>query len=132
MSVRGKQSCTETWTYGQQPFWGLREIPARPEDVAILLPLLDDQIDDVRAAAERSIGGAGDAAAVAVPRMIRLLEDPNIKVCIDTATGPGDIGGGARDAIPALKHLLRTRFPSGHSDISAALKKIATSTRAPG
>jgi HEAT repeat protein len=86
---------------------GLEKIPARHSDVTALSPLLDDEVDDVRAAAAVSIGGAGSEAVAVVPKLVTMLKDKDVKVRQCAAKGLGQIGSEAKTAIPALKLALR-------------------------
>ena len=83
--------------------YGLSEIPARASDVLGLTDLLKDEIDESRAAAARSIGGAGGEASAAVPQLVLLLSDQNVSVRTAAAVGLGGVGPAAKSAIPALQ-----------------------------
>lgn len=86
----------------------------RDEDVAALLPLLDDADGAVVAAAAQALGEAG--AQVAAPRLIRLLAEP------------GDIAGAAAEALAEIGAVAPARAPllqvavraSGEAEAAAA------------
>ncbi len=81
---------------------GLAKIPGKASDVPELSELLQDDVDQARSAAARSIGGAGSEAVAAVPQLAKLLSDKNVDVRISAAVGLGEIGPVAKSAIPAL------------------------------
>jgi HEAT repeat protein len=102
--------------------YGLRKIPAGPNDVPALIKLLSDDIDVSREAAAKSLAGAGSEGVAAVPKLITLLDDKNSSVREAAAAALGKIGPGAKAAVPALKRALTDA--EIHDQAADALNRI--------
>jgi HEAT repeat protein len=103
----------------------LAQVPASPRDVPALMEMLSDDISSARAAAAKSLTGAGDEAVGAVPGLIKLLQDSDEHVRMAAVLSLGSLGKTAKSALPALKLLAKN--PTMKADAESAITNIKTS-----
>jgi HEAT repeat protein len=73
-----------------------------------------------RNAAAYEISGMGPAAAPAVPALIAALDDPEASVRFPVTVALGEIGPGAKAAVPKLKQMMDEEI---NDEIAAAAKR---------
>jgi HEAT repeat protein len=75
--------------------------------------------------ASQALGFVGADAVIAVPDLIRLLEDPSEGLRNSACIGLAGIGPPARDALPALRRALSDRSNNVRRFAQRAIDKIA-------
>ena len=73
-----------------------------------------------RNAAAYEISGMGPAAAPAVPALIAALDDPEASVRFPVTVALGEIGPGAKAAVPKLKQMMEEEI---NDEIAAAARR---------
>jgi HEAT repeat protein len=73
-----------------------------------------------RNAAAYEISGRGPAAAPAVPALIAALDDPEASVRFPVTVALGEIGPGAKAAVPKLKQMMEEEI---NDEIAAAARR---------
>ena len=81
---------------------------------------LKAQAPQVRNAAAYEISGLGPAAAPAVPALIEALSDPEPTVRFPVTVALGEIGAGAKAAVPKLKEMMEEE---NNDEIAAAARR---------
>ena len=93
-----------------------------PTLVRILLDRKDS--DETRCAAAVALGFIGPEASVAVPALVTVLADDDVRVRRKSAEALGRIGQPAAAAVPALERALKDEDAEFRSAAAEALKKI--------
>ncbi|MGB3135593.1 MAG: HEAT repeat domain-containing protein, partial [Nodosilinea sp.] len=92
--------------------------------LASIVPFLESQNPEDRAAAARELGRREFDAKGAVPNLIALLQSQDQQDRSAAASALGSIGADAREAVPALIALLESQDQQDRSDAAAALGGI--------
>ena len=106
---------------------GLSQTPAKSkEPISSGRPLrawikdLKAQAPQTRNAAAYEIAGMGPAAVSAVPALIAALDDPDPSVRFPVTVALGEIGPGAKAAVPKLQQMLAEEI---NDEIAASAKR---------
>jgi HEAT repeat protein len=105
----------------------LRLDPKHKDLLPAALELLKNQAS--RSAAMAFLGRMGAGAALAVPRLVEILEDPNDSTCREAADALGQIGSPAKEAVGPLLAQLGRADSSLCSSVITALRLIEADPR---
>jgi HEAT repeat protein len=100
-------------TAGKEPVADGRTLSQWVEELKALAP-------QTRNAAAYEISGMGPAAAPAVPALIAALDDPEASVRFPVTVALGEIGPGAKAAVPKLKQMMDEEI---NDEIAAAARR---------
>jgi HEAT repeat protein len=100
-------------TAGKEPVADGRTLSQWIEELKGLAP-------QTRNAAAYEISGMGPAAAPAVPALIAALDDPEASVRFPVTVALGEIGPGAKAAVPRLKQMMEEEI---NDEIAAAARR---------
>jgi HEAT repeat protein len=100
-------------TAGKEPVADGRTLSQWVEELKALAP-------QTRNAAAYEISGMGPAAAPAVPALIAALDDPEASVRFPVTVALGEIGPGAKAAVPKLKQMMEEEI---NDEIAAAARR---------
>ncbi len=100
-------------TAGKEPVADGRTLSQWIEELKGLAP-------QTRNAAAYEISGMGPAAAPAVPALIAALDDPEASVRFPVTVALGEIGPGAKAAVPKLKQMMEEEI---NDEIAAAARR---------
>jgi HEAT repeat protein len=105
---------------------GCLAVPARAEDVSVLVERLKSPDSDMRREAAKELGDLGPQALPAVPELVQALRDSDLFVRRFAAQALGAIGPDARQALPALKGALKDGKKEVAAAVGTALGKLGS------
>ena len=105
------------------------QAPGQQEDISELLQKLLDHDPQIRVAASQSLGTI--PPEVRIPALVKALSDPNWKIQVLAAYRLGQMGAGARAAIPALTETMSNANPDIRFTVAKALGNIGSEAAVP-
>jgi len=112
------------WTLREQALSQLRVLGKRGRPLTpLVLEALEDGPEALRSTAARALGHV--EAIETIPRLIELLEHPDVFVRKAAAQALGELGPAAAEAAPALVGVLCREESYPHRSVSRALRKIS-------
>jgi len=95
-----------------------------PVDLDQCLSDLNSQDAVTRREAVKALGQLGEEGAVAVPALVRMLNDPNDDIRVSVAESLGRIGPDAAIALPALEKARKDKYGPVQEAAAEAIKRI--------